>query len=104
MDLSISSPGLDLKQDQLERISKDLEKIDRRFKSPDDAIGRVRVTNGQPNNGYHVVLEVDYHRLHFIAKSDGTDVGIAVREAREELLRQIADASRGGHSSYTKGQ
>jgi hypothetical protein len=30
-------------------------------------------------------------------------MGMAVREAREELLRQINDRKRGGHSARAKG-
>jgi ribosome-associated translation inhibitor RaiA len=93
---------MDLKQDQKDGIEKDLEKIDRHFRFPDAAFTRVRVTNGQPANVYHAVIEIDYHRRHFIASGDATDVGMAVREAREDVLRQITDVSRRGHSSYTK--
>jgi hypothetical protein len=34
----------------------------------------------------------------------GADVGPAVREARDEILRQINDRSRGSHSEYSKGR
>lgn len=104
MQLSISSPGLDLNTDQVQQIERDLEKIDRRFKTPDQAMARLRVSNGKPSEGYSVLLEVDYHRHHFLAKSKGSDMGQTVRDAREDILRQISDTSRGGHSSYTKGQ
>lgn len=102
MQLSVSSPGTKLQPEQVEQFGKDLEKIDRRLRSPDDAIGRLRVSNGKPQQGYDVLLEVDYKRYHFIAKAQHSDVGIAVREAREDLIRQINDVNRGGHSSMAK--
>lgn len=103
MQLSISSPGTNLKPDDVEHIERDLEKIDRRFRSPDDAFARLRVTNGNPKLGYDVLLEVDYHKYHFLAKANNTDMGMAVREAREEVIRQITDAGRGGHTAMAKG-
>jgi hypothetical protein len=51
-----------------------------------------------------VILELEYRRNHLMAKSTHTDMGQAVREAREEILRQVNDRSRGGHSSFTKGR
>jgi ribosome-associated translation inhibitor RaiA len=104
MQLSISSPGTTLDREQVGGIERDLEKIDRRFRSPEDVVTRVRVTNGKPVQGYDVVLELDYHKRHFMAKANGSDVGRAVREARDDLLRQVTDAGRGGHSSFVKGQ
>jgi hypothetical protein len=71
MDLSISSPDHDLKPDQIERIERDLEKIDRRFKSPEAAMARLRVRNGTPA-GFDVLLEIDYRRNHFLAKASAT--------------------------------
>lgn len=101
MNLSISSPGTDLTPDEVARIEKDLEKIDRRLRKPDEAFARLRVTNGTRAPSVHVVLELDYHKHHFIGKADNSDVGIAVREARDEIVRQITDA-KGGHSSYSR--
>ncbi|MFP5299182.1 MAG: hypothetical protein ACLGHL_09370 [Actinomycetota bacterium] len=102
MQLSVSSPGTKLSTEQVEQFGRDLEKIDRRFRSPDDAVARLRVSNGKPQQGYDVLLEVDYTRYHFLAKAKNGDVGIAVREARDDLIRQITDVSRGGHSSIAK--
>ncbi len=50
-----------------------------------------------------MTIELDYGRNHLIAKAEHADVGQAVREAREELLRQINDRKRGGHSARAKG-
>ncbi len=103
MQLSISSPGTNLKPDDVEQIERDLEKIDGRFRSPDDAFAKLRVTNGNPKLGYDVLLQVDYHKYHFLAKAHNNDMGMAVREAREDVIRQIADVNHGGHSSMAKG-
>lgn len=102
MQLSISSPGLDLESDEVQRIEQDLEKIERRFRSPEEIMARVKVTNGTPR-GFHVLLEVDYKKYHFIAKADDPEVGKAVRGAREDLLQQIENISKRGHSSHAKG-
>lgn len=102
MRISVAHPGHELDKDELEAIERDLDKIDRRLKDEPDVDARVRVSNGQPGKGHHVVLELEYRRNHLIAKADNSDVGMAVREAREEILRQIKDRSKGGHSSYSK--
>jgi hypothetical protein len=39
-----------------------------------------------------------------VAKADHPDMGQAVRAAREDVMRQINDRSRRGHSSFTKGR
>jgi ribosome-associated translation inhibitor RaiA len=103
MQISISSPNLDLKPDETAQIELDLEKIDRRLKDVKEVDARVRVSNGVPARGYEVTLDVKYRRNHLIAKSSNPDLGMAIREAREEILRQINDRSHGGHSSYSKG-
>jgi ribosome-associated translation inhibitor RaiA len=102
MRISIAHPGQELDKSELESIERDLDKIDRRLKGVEDVDARVRISNGQPGKGYHVVLELEYRKNHLIAKADSADVGMGVREAREEILRQIKDRSKGGHSSYSK--
>ena len=102
MRLSIASPGIDLKQSQVEDINRDLEKLDRRLEKVEEVDTRLRINNGDMN-GYHVIMEVDFRRSHFVAKADDKDMGRAVREAREEILRQINDHSKRGHSSQAKG-
>lgn len=101
MRISIASPGVDLKPAEAERIEEDLQKIARRLEKVPDVDTRVRISNGQPN-AYKVVLEVDYRRNHLIATCEHEDIGRGVREAREDILRQIKDRSRRGHSSRTK--
>ena len=103
MQISISSPNTDLKPDETEQIERDLEKIDRRLKDFRDVDTRVRITNGVPAQGYSVTVDVLYRRNHLIAKASNPDLGMAVREAREEILRQINDRSKRGHSSFSKG-
>ena len=102
MRIRVSSPGVDLNQASIDEIERDLEKIDRRLQDWKEVSAEVRVTNGNPVTKNHVVIELEYGRNHLIAKADNPDVGIAVREAREDLLRQINDRSRGGHSSFSK--
>ncbi|MEA2452299.1 MAG: hypothetical protein QOG04_1009 [Actinomycetota bacterium] len=104
MRISVSAPGNHLKPDEVEGIERDLDKIDRRLKDfKEEVTAEVRVTSANGGGqGHHVVIELDYGRTHLIAKAENGDVGMAVREAREELLRQINDRSRGGHSQFAK--
>ena len=108
MRVTVSAPGQDLEQSDVDAITADLEKIDRRLNGFNgEVVADVRVShaqNAQRVPGHHVVLEVHYGPNHLLAKTENPDVGIAVREAREEILRQINDRSRGGHSSQAKGR
>ena len=107
MQIRVSHPGKELKQSQVDQIEHDLEKIDRRLQEfKEEVAAKVRVSNAQGpagGNGHHVVIELDYGRNHLIAKAENGDLGQAVREAREELLRQINDRKRGGHTARAKG-
>lgn len=103
MRLRVSSPGQDLSDTDIDQVERDLEKIDRRLKDfKEEVVADVRISNasGAPQN--HVVVELHYGPNHLVAKADNSDWGQAVRVAREELLRQINDRSRGGHSSFSK--
>ena len=102
MHIRVSSPGIDVEQEQINEITRDLEKVDRRLSDWKEVFAEVRVTNGNPSGAKHVVLELEYGRNHLIAKADNSDMGQAVREAREEILRQINDRSPRGHSSFAK--
>jgi ribosome-associated translation inhibitor RaiA len=102
MLIRVSSPGVELPQSKIDEIERDLEKIDRRLQDWKEVFAEVRVTNGNPATGNHVVIELEYGRNHLIAKADNKDLGQAVREAREEMLRQINDRSKRGHSSFVK--
>ena len=104
MRIRVSAPGNHLKEEDVEAIHRDLEKIDRRLQDfKQEVIAEVRVRSEGSAPTYHVIIELDYGRTHLIAKADHTDVGQGVREAREELLRQINDRSKRGHSSFSKG-
>ncbi|MEA2508303.1 MAG: hypothetical protein QOG21_385 [Actinomycetota bacterium] len=102
MLVQIASPGTDLSDEDRAQIEEDLQKIQRRLPNR-DIRAEVRVKDGEGRVGYHVVIELDYGRTHLSAVEDHTDVGQAVRAAREDLLRQINDRSRRGHSSFAKG-
>ena len=104
MELKVSSPGNKLSDSDIDRIQRDLEKIDRRLQSFDPVYAEVRINGGDGPADYHVTLELEYGRNHLVAKADSGDMGRAVREAREEILRQINDRSRGSHSQYAKGR
>lgn len=108
MRVTVSAPGQDLKQSDVDAITADLEKIDRRLNGVgEEVVANVRIShaqNAQRVPGHHVVLEVHYGPNHLLAKTENPDVGIAVREAREDVLRQINDRSRGGHSDRAKGR
>jgi ribosome-associated translation inhibitor RaiA len=101
MRISVSSPGAHLEPADVDRIERDLEKIDRRLNEHSEVSATVRVAE-TPSGGWHVTLELDYGRNHLIAKADADDQGQAVRSAREEILRQINDRSRRGHSWFAK--
>ena len=103
MELRVSSPGTDLADEDIDRIQKDLEKIDRRLNGLQNVFAEVRINDGGAAQGFQVILELEYRRNHLMAKATSTDMGQAVREAREDILRQINDRSRRGHSSFTKG-
>ena len=103
MELKVSSPGLDLDQEQLERIERDLEKLDRRLKDYELVYAELRISHterGAPN--YKSVLELEFGKNHLVAKGENADLGMSVRGAREDILRQINDRSRRGHSDFTK--
>jgi ribosome-associated translation inhibitor RaiA len=102
MRISVSSPGKHLDPAEIDRIEQDLEKIDRRLHEHPEVAAKVKVAETQGVPGWHVTLELDYGRNHLIAKADSADLGQAVREAREEVLRQINDRSRRGHSWFAK--
>ena len=105
MHLRVSSPGIELEDGEVDRITKDLEKIDRRLRQFDEVYADLRINGGPPNAvDHHVTLEIQYGRNHLIAKADNPDMGLALREAREEIMRQINDRSRGSHSDYAKGR
>ncbi len=101
MFVRIASPGTDLSDADRDRIEQDLLKLERRLPNR-ELHAEVRINDGEGGVGYRVVVELDYGRNHLIAKSDQPDVGQAVRDAREDLLRQINDRSRRGHSSFAK--
>jgi len=103
MRLRVSSPGQEFSEADIDQVERDLEKIDRRLKDfKQEVMAKVRISNGSGTPRHHVVIELSYGRNHLVAKADHNDWGQAVREAREELLRQINDRSRGGHSSQAK--
>jgi ribosome-associated translation inhibitor RaiA len=104
MRIKVSSPNHQLKPTDIDDIERDLEKIDRRLHDyREEVLAEVRITGNEKTPQHHVTIELHYGRNHLIAKTDHADMGQAVRAAREDLLRQINDRSRGGHSSFAKG-
>ncbi len=106
MQLRLSSPDQKLEQSEVDRIQHDLEKIDRRLNGfRGEVYAELRITDSDNGtNMRHAVIELRYGRTHLIAKADHGDIGQAVRTARDEILRQIKDRSRGSHSQYAKGR
>ena len=102
-----STNGIAVTQQDKDTIQHDLEKIARRLVEFKEEISAdVRISHAQSaaaGKAHHVVIELNFGRTHLIAKADNADVGQAVREAREELLRQINDRKRGGHTAKAKG-
>ena len=106
MRIRVTSPGMDIKQTEIDKIEKDLEKVDRRLSSYDEVEILLRVKDHGSSSAHpkvHITMEIDYGRNHLVAKADDDDMFVAVREARDDALRQINDRSRGGHSSFAKG-
>jgi ribosome-associated translation inhibitor RaiA len=103
MQIRVSAARSEIDRDEIDRIQKDLEKIDRRLSDWQDVTAEVRVNRNGGAQGYSVTVELEYGRNHLIAKAEHPDVGAAVRDARDELLRQINDRKRGGHSARAKG-
>lgn len=105
MRITVSSPGIELSQTDVDNVERDLEKISRRladFREEVTAEVRINEIERKPP-GFHVVMELHYGPNHLIAKTDHPDMGQAIRVAREEILRQVNDRGRGGHSSFAKG-
>jgi ribosome-associated translation inhibitor RaiA len=105
MELRVSAPGNTLTEAEVDRIQRDLEKIDRRLKDYDLVYAEVRISNSSERGAptQQVTLELEFGRNHFVAKAEHADIGQAVREARDEILRQINDRKRArSHSDYTK--
>ena len=104
MELRVSAPGKDLSDAEVDRITSDLEKIDRRLTRWDEVHAEIRINGNEHTTTYDVTLTIEYGRNHLVAKARHADMGQAVREAREEMLRQINDRGRGSHSQYAKGR
>ena len=103
MQLRVSAPGTQLREGDVDRIERDLEKIDRRLSKFSEVYAEIRINgSGTPASNHQVTLEVEYGRNHLVAKANGSDIGQGVRAARDEILRQINDRSRGTHSDYSK--
>jgi ribosome-associated translation inhibitor RaiA len=103
MRIRVSAPNSDLTQSDIDGINHDLEKIERRLADFKEEISaEVRIKDADGVRGHNVVVELNYGRTHLLAKAEGADLGQAVREARDELLRQINDRTRRGHSSFAK--
>jgi ribosome-associated translation inhibitor RaiA len=102
LQIDVSAHGAEVHPNDREGIEQDLQKLDRRLQDQRDVTAKVRISKGEGAQSFHIVLDVHYGHNHLIAKEDDADVRRAVREAREEILRQIKDRSRGGHSSIAK--
>jgi ribosome-associated translation inhibitor RaiA len=102
MQVKVSAPGNHLEPGEVKGIEDDLSKIGRRLSKFDEIDAEIRISRSQGTHGYHVVLELQYGRHHLQAKADAPNIRPAVRAARDEVLRQINDRSRGGHSSFAK--
>lgn len=104
MELRVSAPGNHLEQEDIDRIEKDLEKLDRRLIRYRQVSARVRIQDKESSPTQHVTLEVEFGRNHLIAKAADESYMQALRAARDEMLRQVNDRSKGGHSSHAKGR
>jgi ribosome-associated translation inhibitor RaiA len=102
MELHVASPKNHLTDEEIDGIARDLDKIDRRLSNYQQVVANVRITqtNGVPVQ--QALIELHYGRQHLLAKAEHEKLGLAVRAAREDILRQINDRSRRGHSSFSK--
>lgn len=104
MELRVSAPGSHLEQAEIDRIQKDLEKLDRRLIRYREVRAQLRIQDKESSPTQHVTLEVEFGRNHLIAKAENESYMQAVRAVRDEMLRQVNDRSKGGHSSHAKGR
>ena len=105
MELRVAAPGNHLTDADVDRIRDDLAKIDRRFAGQENVFVEVRIGGGDAGaSSYQVTLKLEYGRNLLVAKAENQAMGQAVRRARDEILRQINDRSRRGHSSFTKNR
>ncbi|MBA2726014.1 MAG: HPF/RaiA family ribosome-associated protein [Actinobacteria bacterium] len=102
MQIAIVTPGVELEPATKDRFEDDLAKLTRRLGNDETAVCNAKLNRGE-RNLVHVVLEVHQGKRHYLAKSDDKDANLALRKARDEVIRQVNDHSRGGHSQYAKG-
>jgi len=107
MRIRVSSPNGELSEQELDVFQRDLEKIARRLHEFDDreeVRADVRVKENEEGPNHQVTVELHFGRNHLVAtQTGGVDIHQLTRQARDELLRQINDRSRRGHSSFAKG-
>jgi ribosome-associated translation inhibitor RaiA len=107
MRIKVSSPNGDLSDEDVDQFARDLEKLGRRLHEFDDReeiLANVRIKENGEGTNHEVTVELHFGRNHLIANEKGSaDVHQLARQARDELLRQVNDRSRGGHSSFAKG-
>ncbi len=102
MELHVASPGSHLTDEDIDRIARDLDKLGRRLSDHQHVVANVRISKSDGVPLQQAMIELHYGRRHLIAKAEHESLGQAVRAAREEILRQINDRSRRGHSSFSK--
>jgi ribosome-associated translation inhibitor RaiA len=102
MRIAIASPGIDLSDEESQQIERDLDKVGRRLTKVDDVSCEVRVNNGQPAGSFRVVIELHYRANRLVATEEAGDIGMAIRAAREDILRQINDRTPRGHADHSK--
>jgi ribosome-associated translation inhibitor RaiA len=107
MRIRVSAPNGELSDQELDDYQRDLEKIARRLHEIDDreeVLAEVRVKENEEGPNHQVTVELHFGRNHLVATQTGSeDVHQLTRQARDELMRQINDRSRRGHSSFAKG-
>lgn len=103
MEFRVVSPGEPLTDDELSQIEDSLKKIGQRLKRVEnykDVWAEVHISK-DGSTTRKVCIELRYGRNHFVAKAEHQRPLVALREARDELLRQINDSSRRTHSSLS---
>lgn len=100
MIVRIASPDEELDERMVAGIEQDLEKVERRLSARDEVY--LDIGLGREGVAQRATLKIEYGRNHLVSTGEGPDARAAVREAREDLLRQINDRSRGGHADHQR--
>ncbi|HVL63956.1 MAG TPA: HPF/RaiA family ribosome-associated protein [Actinomycetota bacterium] len=102
MFIRIAATGGELSDNDVDQIQKDLGKLERRLKGGKEPYLDIHVSGDDGAPTRKVTLRLEYGPNQLVATAEEADVLLAVRQARERLLRQIEREGRGGHADHAK--